>query len=206
MRARSAPVSRSAASTSAIGGHSAIAGASRSLRPSRAIAEARPVRQRPAVDAVPGGEHRAGGERHARIDQQHRRAGQIVLDRLQLGPGAAPDAGHALDAGRHVGAEPRRPLAPVLGQAVRLAHQPEHRPGIGRAAAEPRRDRQVLLQRDRQPVRRAAARTAPWRRYCQTDQSVDRQTRQRPATRPAAPSAPSAGRRHRRRRTASRVS
>src|SRR3546814_13063406 len=52
-----------------------------------------------AIHSVPSLEHRPGGKRNARIDQQHGGSGKIVLDRLELGAGPAPDAGHAFAAG-----------------------------------------------------------------------------------------------------------
>ena len=135
------PLSRSCCSTSAIGGHSAIAGASRSLRPSCAMAEAGPSGSGPRSIAVPGGEHRPRRQRHARIDQQHGRSRQVVLDRRQI---RSRCRGRCKPRSRRTPAHRRRAAPPArasrrAGRAPRApaGTPPRHRPSHRRARRRP---------------------------------------------------------------------
>ena len=162
MRASSQPGSlRSAASTRAITGWSLIAAGSRSLR-SPARNSTRPSRSRGkrprscgARPPAPGleaehREHVPGRDRDARIDQ-HRRELRHRQRRGQHFADAAHPPRARLDADRHVGAEPARHLLqpPVIElEPIGAGQQAERGAGIGRPAAQSRRHRQALVQRE----------------------------------------------------------
>ena len=112
--------------------------------------------------AVAGAEHVGGGDRDARVDQHHA-ASRQRRRHASSSPTPPIRAGSLSQADRHVGAEPERDggeLRRRHGQAPQPVQQPQRRRRIGRAAADPAGDRQVLVQHDPRPARGAPAAAA----------------------------------------------
>ena len=115
------------------------------------VVAARPASRRAARGRSPSQprEHGGGRERPARIDEQDRRSGQIFLERLELVAPAVAARGLAEEAGRDVGAERGGEAEHVLvSEAPHPRDQPQRRRRVGRAAAEPRGERQFLVERE----------------------------------------------------------
>ena len=151
---------RSALSTRATAGLSVIAGGSRSLAwLCRNVNESLMARRNGggfrafalhAARGMQGREHVPGGKRDARIDQHRRELRYLQRLRQHLAD-AAHQPRARIEADRHVGAgAPRRLEQPriVRLQPVGAREQPQRRGGVRRAAADPRRDRQALGQRE----------------------------------------------------------
>ena len=146
MRTKLAPCCcPSQSSTSPIAGTSARAGASRSLRPSRQSSSGPRSTPSHAANTAPVDSGTPGLTSKTGVPAMV--GSSISVERV---PRPVPARRHAQQAGGDVGAQRRRDRRRM--RRVEPPHprqQPERRRGIGRPAADPRRDGQSLVERQR---------------------------------------------------------